>query len=168
MTFVVTVVAMRAIYADIDEVPNAEHTRRLGRTVLVLLVVSVITSFAIGVGFVFLFFPGVFLMVSLIFAQLAVVIEDRGVVESLTRSWSLTSGNRIRLFLLGVVVVAIGSVVGGVFGLFGIVSPVAGNLLSAASFGFVSLFSIAVLVSAYRQLADAEPAEPMTGAGLAD
>ncbi|MFC7098185.1 hypothetical protein [Halobaculum marinum] len=167
VTFVVTIVAMRAVYADIDEVPTAEHTRRLGRTALVLIVVSVITTVAITVGFVFLVFPGIFLMVCLIFAQLAVVIEDRGVVASLKRSWSLTAGNRIRLFVLGVVVVIVGSVVGGAFGLLGIVSPVVGNILSAAVTGFVSLFSIAVLVSAYRQLADADPAEPVSHADLA-
>ena len=167
-TFVVTNVAMRAVYEDVDEVPTADHTRRLGRTILVLLVVSVITAVAIGVGFVLLFFPGLFIMVSLIFAQLAVVIEDRGVIESLKRSWSLTTGNRIRLFGLGVIVAVVGGVVAGGFGLLSVVSPVVGNLLSAAVTGVVSLFSIAVLVAAYRQLADAEPATTVASADLAD
>jgi len=167
-TFLLSIVAMRAVYADIDEVPNERHTRRLGWTAAVLIGVSVIVSVAITVGFALLFFPGLFLAISLVFAQLAVVIEDAGVVEALERSWSLTSGNRIRLFVLGLLVVVVAGVVGGVFGLFGIVSPVVGNLVSAAASGVASLFSIAVLVSAYRQLADANPVDSPQVSDLAD
>ncbi|MFC7068036.1 hypothetical protein [Halobaculum lipolyticum] len=165
---VVSIVAMRAVYADIDEVPTAEHTRRLARTAIVLIVVSVITQIAFLIGLAALFFPGLFLLVSLVFAQLAVVIEDRGVVDSLKRSWSLAQGNRIRLFALGVIVVVAGSVVFGVVGLLGVVSPALSTLGWAVLSGFFGLFSIAVLVSAYRQLADAEPAETVSRADLAD
>lgn len=167
-TILVSIVAMRALHADLDEVPNAQHTRRLPRTLAVLVVVSLITGVAVGVGFVFLVIPGIFLAVALAFSQLAVVVEDAGVVEAVKRSWSLTKGNRLRLFALGLIVAVVSGVVGAVFGLFGVVSPALGNLLSAAMTGVASLFGLAVLVSAYHQITDEESTATQTVADLAD
>lgn len=165
---VLTVVAMRAIYADIDRIPTADHTRRLVRTVVVMVVVSIITAVAILIGTVFLIIPGIFLAVSLVFAQLAVVLEDAGVVESLKRSWSLTAGHRIRLFFLGLIIAVLGGITGGVFNLIGIVSPIAGMLVTATVSAIASLFGLAVLVGAYRQLviesSDMGSDEPMATA----
>ncbi|UPV99734.1 hypothetical protein M0R88_14585 [Halorussus gelatinilyticus] len=158
------VVAMRALYEDIDAVPTADHTRRLVRTVGVLFVVSVIVFVATTIGFVFLVLPGLFLAVSLVFAALVVAVEDAGIGESLKRSWELASGNRLRLFLLGVVVV-IGSGLAGVVGtLFGGVGPLVSALLTSVVSGLVSLFSVAVLVGAYRQLAGEDGVETSVAA----
>ena len=148
------VVATRALYADIDRLPTADHTRRLGRTVAATLVVSIIYGLAVGIGTVLFIVPGLFLAVSLVFAQPAVILEDAGVIEALKRSWSLTSGNRLKLFGLGVIVAILSGVVGGVIGLFGAFVPVLGDLVSAAVTGVASVFGLAVLVGAYKQLAD--------------
>ncbi|QLG60964.1 hypothetical protein [Halorarum salinum] len=150
---VLAVVTMRAIHDDIDRMPTADHTRRLVRTVVVMIVVSIVTFVAILIGTVFLVLPGIFLAVSLVFAQPAVVLEDAGVVEALERSWSLTAGNRIRLFALGVVIAVVAGIAGGAFSLLGIVSPTVGTLLSSIVSAIMSLFGLAVLVGAYRQLA---------------
>ena len=147
------VVATRALYSDIDRLPTADHTRRLGRTVAVTFVVSIIYGLAVGIGTVLFVIPGIFLAVSLVFAQPAVILEDAGVIEALERSWSLTSGNRLKLFGLGVLVVVLSGVVGGVVGLFGAFVPVLGDLVSAAVTGVASVFGLAVLVGAYQQLA---------------
>ncbi len=167
-TMLVSIVAMRALYADLDEVPNAQHTRRLPRTLAVLILVSLITGVAIGIGFVFLVIPGIFLAVALVFTQLAVVVEEAGVVEAMKRSWSLTKGNRIRLFALGLIVAVVSGIVGALFGLLGVVSPAVGNLVSAAMTGVASLFGLAVLVSAYQQITDVESATTQNVADLAD
>lgn len=156
VTLVFTVVMLRALYADIDDVPSEEHTRDLARTAVVTVVVSVIVSVAVGIGFVLLVIPGIFLGVSLVFAQAAVVIEDAGVVEALKRSWSLTSGNRIRLFALGLLLVVAGAVVGGVGTALGVAAPTVGNVLSYVLSSVVSFYGFAVLVGAYRQLAGDE------------
>ncbi|WP_226004304.1 hypothetical protein [Natrinema salinisoli] len=151
---VLSVVTMRAIYSDIDSIPTAEHTRRLVRTVGVTIIVGIITVLAIWIGSIFLLIPGIFLAVSLIFANAAVIIEDAGIIESLERSWELTSGNRIRLFALGVVVFGVFLVGYFITTITSMFAPAVGGLLSAIMFGSLTLVQIAVLVGAYRQLAD--------------
>ncbi|WP_202932549.1 hypothetical protein [Halorussus salinus] len=146
------IVAMRALYADIDAVPTADHTRRLARTVGVVLVVGILVFVATFVGFVFLVLPGLFLAVSFVFAALVAAVEDAGVGASFKRSWELASGNRLRLFALGVVVAIASGIVGAVGGLFGVVDPLVGALLTGATTGLASVFNAAALVGAYRQL----------------
>jgi hypothetical protein len=151
---VLSVVAMRAIYADIDSIPTADHTRRLVRTVGVTLIVGIITVLAIWIGSLFFIVPGIFLAVSLIFANAVVIIEDAGVIESLERSWELTSGNRLHLFGLGFIVFCVffvGYLITTITSMF---APTVGGVLSAILFGSLTLVQIAVLVGAYRQLAD--------------
>ena len=148
------IVAMRALYADTDAVPSADHTRRLARTVGVTFVVSILVSIVTLIGFGLLFFPGLFLGVSLLFTALVVAIEDAGVVESMKRSWELASGHRFRLFGLGVVVAIIAGLVGFVVGLVGVIDPLLNAVLTGAFSGVASVFSVAVLVGAYRQLVD--------------
>lgn len=159
---VLSIVAMRAMYADIDDVPSADHTRRLARTTAVTIVVSIITFAAISIGTVFLILPGIFLAVSLVFAQLAVVLEDAGVIEALQRSWGLARGNRLRLFALGLIIAVVGGIAGGVFGFIGVFFPLVGAVASAIVTSVVTLFGIGVLVGCYRQIA--EPGAAETGA----
>jgi hypothetical protein len=157
---VLSIVAMRAFYRDIDDVPTAEHTRRLPRTVLVTLVVSVLVSLAVMVGFVLLIVPGIFLAVSFAFATLVVAVEDAGVLEALKRSWALSSGNRIRLFVLGVILVVVSMLFSIIFTALELVSPLAGDLAGAVVSALMGLFGIALLVGAYRQLAEEDVAAP--------
>lgn len=154
------IVLIRAMYADIDSVPTTEHTRRLARTIGVLFIVGIITNIAVSIGTVFLIAPGIFLAVSLYFAPLAVMIEDAGIIESLERSWQLTSGNRIQLFFLGLIFVVGGGVIGGIVGLLSAFIPLVGGLIFMVVIGVLALFSAGVQVGAYRQLAgDTEPAD---------
>ena len=157
---VLNVVAMRALYADVDSVPTAEHTRRLARTVAVTFVVSVVAGLVILVGYAAVVLPGIVLTVCLAFSTLVVAVEDAGVVEALKRSWELTSGNRVRLFFLGFVVVVTSGFVGAFFGIVGVFAPVLGDLLTALVTGVISLYSTAVRVGAYRQLADVDERVP--------
>jgi hypothetical protein len=150
---VVGVLAVRAFHSDLAAFPTAAHTRRLVRTVAVTLVVSLIVFVAIAVGTVLLLVPGIFLAVSLVFAVLVVAVEDAGVIEALKRSWSLASGNRIRLFVLGFVVVVASGVIGALFSAVGLVAPLAGEILGAVATGVVGVFGLALVVGAYRQLA---------------
>ncbi|ELY76216.1 hypothetical protein [Natrinema pallidum] len=158
---VIGVVTIRALYAGINDVPTADHTRRLARTAGVTVIVSVVTFVAVLVGTAFLIFPGIFLAVSLVFATVVVIIEDAGVIESLERSWELSSGHRFRLLVLGVIIGAGGGLVRLAFGIVGVFAPVVGELATTVTSGVLSLFGAAVLVGAYRQLAgDREPRSP--------
>lgn len=147
-----SIVAMRALYSNIESFPTAEHTRRLPMTILVLFVASTITAVAILIGFVFLILPGIFLAVCLSLVQVAVAVEDAGVIEALQRSWTITKGHRIRLFVLGLIVTVLTMIAGGVFGMLSAVSPIAGTLASAVILSVISLYGLAILVGAYSQL----------------
>lgn len=147
-----SIVAMRALYSNIESFPAAEHTRRLPMTLLVLIVVSIVTVIAVLVGFIFLFVPGIFLAVCLAFAQVAVAVEDAGVIEALQRSWSLTKGHRLRLFVLGFIVTIPALIAGGVFGFLSIEFPIGGTLVAAVLLSIYSLYGLGVLVGAYSQL----------------
>lgn len=111
-----------------------------------------ITSIAVAIGLVLLVVPGIFLAVSFAFAQVYVAVENQGPFEAISSSWSLASGNRLSIFLLGLVLVGIGLVVGLVGTALGFVSPPFGTLLSLLVTPFVSVFTSAVLVEAYLQL----------------
>lgn len=154
VSLVLGIVAMRAVYADIDRVPTADHTRRLARTAFVLVVVGIIYCLAVLIGTIFLIIPGIFIAVSLVFVNVIVVIEEAGPIEALERSWELTSGNRIRLFALGLVIGGVGFIVGFVSNIVTFLSPVIGDIATMAVMGVLSLFNVAVLIGAYRQLAD--------------
>lgn len=84
--------------------------RRLFPVVLTALVVGLILL----AGFVLLLVPGIIAAVWLYAAIPVAVIEGRGPIASLHRSSDLTEGHRWQIFFIGVVMVLIGSVVGGI------------------------------------------------------
>jgi len=117
-----------------------------------LVVAGIVQAIAILLGFIALIIPGFFIMVSLIFTQVYIAVEDEGPFEALSSSWSLAKGNRFPLFGLGVILVVV-SLLGSIPStIVSILSPVAGSLLSYLITGFISVFSWAVLVAAYEQL----------------
>lgn len=151
-----SVVSMRAFHRDTAAFPTPAHTRRLPAAVAVALVVSVLVGVAVAVGTVFLVVPGIFLAVSLIFAVPLVAIEDAGVGGAIRGSWSLASGNRIRLFVLGVALVVASLLLSVPFAVLSFVSPAASDVGSAVASGLVGAFGIALVVGAYDQVADGD------------
>ena len=153
---VLSVAILRAVdhpTRELDSIPDG-LTRALPKTVLFVLVAGLIQGLAVGIGFLLLVIPGLFLLVSLYFSQVFVVIEDEGPLEALSSSWSLSKGNRFRIFglvlLIGVVAI-LASVVGQVVG---VLSPIVGSVLSLVISGFLNVFTSGALVDAYHQLAD--------------
>ena len=163
---VLGVVTMRAFHRELGAFPTPAHTRRLVRTTVIALVVSVIVSLAIAVGTFLLIFPGIFLAVSLVFAVLVVAVEDAGVIESLKRSWSLASGNRLRLFAVGFIFVVAAGVVGGIFGVVGFFAPLVGEIAGAIATGVIGVFGVGLVVAAYRQLSTTADAVDPTSTAL--
>lgn len=62
---------------------------------------GILFGLAVGIGFLLLFVPGIFLLVSLLFWTIYVAVENQNFIEGMKSSWNLTKGNRIDLFLLG-------------------------------------------------------------------
>ncbi|MFB6227070.1 MAG: hypothetical protein ABEH88_00530 [Halobacteriales archaeon] len=125
-------------------------TRNLPLAVLNSVVGLIVAGLLIVVGLVFLLIPGVFIAVSLLFVRQEISVEDKNVIEALSGSWSLASGNRIRLFALLVVLVLIAQIVSLAIGLFGSSAPVA--LLNAVVASVILAYTVAVVSEAYNQL----------------
>lgn len=154
---IVGIAALRAFVGDVDTSVDATlFTRNIGWVLVNIVVGGVVFGLAVAIGLVLLVVPGLFLLVSLIFWSLYVAVEDTSFVEGFRRSWALTSGHRIRLFGLGVVVLLIVGVVSGLFstparvGAPGIGALVVAQIGSAVT----SVFTSATLARAWVQLRD--------------
>ncbi len=149
-----TIVALRALAHDATELGSipAGVADNMLKTWVFLVIALIVQGVAVSLGFVALFIPGIFLLVSLIFTQVFVAVEGEGPFEALSSSWSLAKGNRFPLFGLGVVIFVISLLASIPTTIVSVFAPTAGTLLNYVVSGFVAIFSLAVLVDAYHQL----------------
>ena len=154
VSLLVTAAAVRTfVTAETETIPGEYFTRNVVLMVLNLVVGGIVFGIVVFVGFVFLFFPGLFLLVSLFFWNLVVIVEDRNFVDGFKASWEMTKGNRIMLFVLGVVVVIVSAVVGAIFGLVSAFVPaVVGLAITQIGNAVASVFSVATAARTYEQL----------------
>jgi hypothetical protein len=105
-----------------------------------LILLEIVVGILIAIGLLLLIVPGVILALMWIAAIPAMVVEERGVFESMTRSSDLTRGNRMRILAVGLVVLAAY-----------IVIAVIGALLVAAVpvLGVIVMIALAVLLYPY-------------------
>lgn len=75
------------------------------------LIVGIIYAIIIGFGFIALIIPGLILMSGLFMTQYLVADEKAKVMESFSKSWKLTKGNRWRIFFF-LILVGIISIIG--------------------------------------------------------
>lgn len=149
-----TIVVLRAVAhdaAELGSIPGGVADDML-KTWVFLVIALIVQGVAVAIGFVLLIIPGLFLLVSLIFTQVFVAVEGEGPFEALGSSWSLAKGNRFSLFGLGIVLFVISLLASIPTAVVAFVSPIVGTVLNYVVSGFVSIFSIAVLVAAYQQL----------------
>lgn len=138
--------------AERDSLSGDLFTRRLGRALPAAIVANIIVFVAVFIGFVLLFVPGIFLAVSFAFVIFAIGVEDAGPVAALRRSWELASGNRWRLFALGLIVAIGTSVLSGIGSVVSVANPTAGQLLSIVITTPLTVLSYGILSDAYIQV----------------
>lgn len=133
----------------------ALFTRRLGWTVLNLIVGGILYALAVMVGLFLLVVPGLFLGVALYFFSFEVVVEGENAIDALANSYALTAGDRFELFLLGLLFVVLGAIIGVI----GVPEVLPGRLipatLGAAATSAFGVYSIATGADVYRQLTEA-------------
>ncbi|KQV55674.1 MULTISPECIES: YciC family protein [unclassified Caulobacter] len=95
-------------------VPFGDSLRAGARFMLPLLGLGIVQTLGVMVGFVLLFVPGLILAVMWAVSAPSMVVEERGVFESLQRSRDLTRGHRWSIFGLLVVYTILSMIVGGV------------------------------------------------------
>jgi hypothetical protein len=153
--FVVLSRALTRPLAELSTFPAELITRRLGRATLVMIGGGILVAVSVTAGLMMLVLPGVFLATCFLFFVFAVSVEDRGVIDALTRSWRLSRGNRLKL---GVVVILSG-VVGLVTGTVGSVldlagTPVVADLVSNTVSSVLFVFLYGIMAAAYLQVRD--------------
>jgi len=152
-TVVLTIGALRTFVSDeVERLPREHFTQNVVWPGVNFVVGAIVFAVIVGIGFVLLVVPGVFLFVSLAFWTVYVAVEDRNFVEGMRESWTLTRGHRLRLFLLGVAVVIVDIVVSAVFGLGGVAGGVVGTVSVQIGTALTTVFALATLAAAYDQL----------------
>ncbi len=106
--------------------------RRAAPNIGKILLCSMLTALAVGIGFILFVLPGIVLIAGLILAVPAIVIEPRlSSSAALSRSWELTRGSRWRMFgLLLVLVVLLYIPIAAIGGLVALFVPGAGTMFA--------------------------------------
>ena len=148
----VNVVLIRVMAADRQVITRETYTRRMGWVLLNSIVASVVVGLLTMIGFVLLVIPGLFVLVSLLFAAVYIADRDENVLDAIRDSWGLASGNRWRL--LGLVLVVF-------VGFFAVSFPLDFLLPTGSTLSLVAstvlntvlvVYQLAVITDAYRQL----------------
>lgn len=167
---VVTIGAIRTfVTEETARIPSEHVSRNLVLTILNLVVGGIAFGVVVGVGFLLLVVPGLFLLVSLFFWSPSVIVEDHHFVAGLRHSWGLTRGHRWRLLAVGLAVVIAGAVVNVAFGLPGLLLPRSvAFLVGQIGSALVTTFILATTARTYvhlLELEDATAAAPAPSAG---
>ncbi|MDR2811102.1 MAG: DUF975 family protein [Tannerellaceae bacterium] len=68
---------------------------------------SVLTFIILALGGLCLSLPAVYISIRFMFYQAFIVEDNAGIIESLEKSWKITQGHTLRLFLLGLVMLGL-------------------------------------------------------------
>ncbi|WP_254273320.1 hypothetical protein [Haloarcula marina] len=163
-----SLVATRTFVADArDDFPTGAFTRNVPLALVNLFVGGFVYSALVFVGSLLLVVPGIIAYIAFLFMVPYVAVEDRNFVDALRSSYGLSKGNWLALFGLMVLLVAVFGFVGAVAGVLGTLllpqglSQLAITVLQAPA----SLFSLAVIAAAFRQLRDGETQSPSAESG---
>ena len=91
---------MKNIFQALD---GEEQTKNI----ITYFLASLITGFVVLAGFLFFIIPGIYLALRLQFFQAFIIEENAGIIESLHKSWEITKGQVLPLFILALVMIGI-------------------------------------------------------------
>jgi len=143
------------VYQDLRGLPpHAGESLKLAfERLLPIFVLSIFEAFAIGLGFLILIIPGLFMVALLLVSMPVCVVEKLGPITSMWRSADLTKGHRgqvVTLFVLMMVIeIVVQVLIGTVLGVFG--SWLAAVAVWLWRSSFAAFFAVSVVV-AYHQL----------------
>lgn len=92
---------VKNIFQALDgEEPQFSVYGQQSRKIITYLIANILFSIAVCIGMVLLIIPGIYLYLRLQFFTAFIVEEDCGIIESLQKSWNMTQGQTLPLFLL--------------------------------------------------------------------
>lgn len=95
---------------------------------LPIIVLQILVSIIVGIGLILLIVPGVILALVLAVSMPSLVVEDRGIFDSMGRSAELTRNNRMRILGIGLLIILIVIGVSIINGILFAISPVIGAI----------------------------------------
>lgn len=150
---VARIVAVRTLVSDeTEEIPGEFVRRNIGLATVNSVIGNIVATVLIAIGLLLLIVPGIFLALSFFFVRQEIAVEDKNFIDALADSWSLTSGNRIELLGLAIILAVVGFLVGSPAAVLFFLSPAASAVVGAAVGAVTTVFSIAVAARAYDQL----------------
>ncbi|WP_462362168.1 hypothetical protein [Parabacteroides johnsonii] len=92
---------VKNIFQALDgEEPQFSAYGQQSRKIITYLIANILFSIAVCIGMVLLIIPGIYLYLRLQFFTAFIVEEDCGIIKSLQKSWNMTQGQTLPLFLL--------------------------------------------------------------------
>jgi hypothetical protein len=127
---------------------------------------SIVFGIIVVLGFIALIVPGIILTIMFSLAFPVLIIENKGVLDSMGRSRQLVGHRWLKTFatflVIGIIIAIASSIVSAISGLFGVTSPVVSGLLSAL---YMPVFPILLVVYYYSNATRIAP--PQTGQAFA-
>ncbi len=110
----ISLAASRVVASEVagERISGGAASRFALSRMLVMTVIGIVSAIGISVGLLLLVIPGVWLAVSVSLAPQVVALEDRGVIDSITRSITLVRGRWWGTFGFLLLVGLVGSVAG--------------------------------------------------------
>lgn len=135
-----------------------------------LILLGIVTGILIPIGFLLLIVPGVILLLMWIVSVPSMVVEDRGVFDSMSRSADLTKDNRMRILGVGILLAAAFVVIGFVATLLNAISPILGIIVGIVLAVIVYPWVAIVVTTLYFRLrelkGESAVATPAPGGGI--
>lgn len=89
------------LFQTIDHIePQFSAYGQQSQNIIIYFIASLIYAIIVLIGSLFLIIPGIYLALRLQFFLAFIVEEHSGIIESLKRSWIITKGHSMQLFLL--------------------------------------------------------------------
>jgi len=89
------------------EEPQFSAYGQVSRKLLIFLVAYIIYYVIVIIGLVLLIAPGIYLSLRLQFFFASMVEENTGIIDSFKRSWNITKGHSLSLFILSLIMLLI-------------------------------------------------------------
>lgn len=132
-----------------------------------LFLLSLVVGILVAIGLVFLIVPGIILALMWVVSTPSMMVEDKGVFDSMTRSSDLTKHNRMRILGVGVLLILAYIVIAAAVALLGYMTPVlaviAGLVLIIAAYPYLAILPSVL----YFNLVEVKGGQVFVGGGPA-
>ena len=96
---------------------------------LAIIGLQILLSIIIGIGLIFFIIPGIILALVLVVSLPSLIVESKGVFDSMSRSAELTKHNRMRILGVGILMILILIGIGIIAGLLAAITPILGAIV---------------------------------------